>query len=105
MTVVARSACDAAVTRILDGSDTAVVRLSKSELAAAVTAFYEATVARVVVHPPDTLTAAHINVVTFDGTLTRRSPTADIDAAVAMVLARHGAVHVPAPAGQDWIAF
>ena len=90
---------DAAVTRILDGLDTAVVRLSKTDLASAITAFYEAAVARVIVHPVDALTAAHVAAVTSDGVLTRRSPTADIDAAVALVLARHGAVNAPRPGG------
>ena len=103
--VVARTAADATVTRILSGSGATVVRLGRSDLAAASTAFYEAAIARVLVHPVDQLTSAHVAAVTNDGVLTRRSPAADIDAAVALVLVRHGAVHAPGPQGQDWIAF
>ena len=62
--------------------------------------------ARTLVHPGDPMTRAHVGAVTADGVLRRRSPAADIDAAVALVLARHAALNAPArPAAPDWVAF
>jgi hypothetical protein len=104
--VLARSGSESAADRIVEATEVPLVRLSGAELVRAVNGFHEAVVARQVVHPPDAMTAAHVNAVTSDGVLRRRSSLADIDAAVALVLARFGTLNAPdtAPA-QDWVAF
>lgn len=104
--VVARSGAEAAAVRALEGSEVPVLPISSAELVRAANAFHEATVARQIVHPGDPMTAGHFAAVTSDGVLRRRSPAADIDAAVALVLARHAAGTAPVrePA-QDWVAF
>lgn len=104
--VAARSAAEAAATRVLEELEVPLVSVSSAELLRAVNAFYEAVVARELVHSGDPMSAGHMAGVTSDGVLRRRSTDTDIDAAVALVLAAHGAVHAPARAAvQDWIAF
>ena len=103
---VARSQSAAAAERALEGSSVPVVLVTGAQLAGAVNAFHEAVVARTLVHPPDAMTSDHVASVTSDGPLYRRSRSADVDAAAATVLARHGALTAPAPAAaQDWVAF
>jgi hypothetical protein len=104
--VVARSSAEAAALRALEGSDTRVDSVSSADLVRAANAFHEGVVARTVVHPGDPLTGAHVGAITADGVLRPRSSHADVDAAVAIVLARHGvATAAPAPVAQDWTAF
>jgi hypothetical protein len=68
--------------------------------------FHEAVIARELLHHGDPMSAGHIAGVTSDGPMRRRSSAADIDAAVGLVLARHGALHAPAKQEtQDWVAF
>jgi hypothetical protein len=104
--VVARSGAEAAALRALEGSEVPALTVGPADLIRATNAFHEAVVARTVVHPVDPMTAAHLGAVTADGVLRRRSPAADIDAAVALVLARHAALNAPArtPA-PDWVAY
>jgi hypothetical protein len=117
--VLARSTSEAAAVRALDGTSgledsqgdpcenrAAVLSVSAAELVRATNAFHESAVARTLVHPPDPMTAAHVGAVTGDGILRRRSPAADIDGAVALVLARHALATAPAPAPEpDWVAY
>ena len=104
--VLSRSASEAAALRGLDGSGVTMEGASAADLVRAANAFHEATLARTIVHAGDPLVAAHVAAVRADGVLRRRSPQADIDAAVALVLARHGLANAaPAPAVQDWTAF
>jgi hypothetical protein len=104
--VVARSASDAAAFRILEGLDVPLVRVTGGDLAAAVSGFYESVLGRRLVHPPDPMTDSHVGAVTTDGLLARRSTFSDIDGAVALVLAHHGALHVPTRSQpQDWVAY
>ena len=98
------SAADAAATRALeDQEETALTRVGGVDSLAAANGFYEAVLARRLVHPPDPLTAAHLEAVTSDGLWTRRSRAADIDAAIALCLAHHVTVHQPRPT--TWTAF
>jgi hypothetical protein len=104
--VLSRSGSESAADRVVEGLEVPLVRLSGTDLVRAVNGFHEAVVARQVVHPPDPMTDAHIAAVTSDGVLRRRSALADIDAAVAVVLARYGTLNAPEVAPvQDWVAF
>jgi hypothetical protein len=104
--VVDRGQAQAAATRVLESSDTRVVALNGGDQVRAAQAFQEAVVARLVVHPDDKMTAAHLASVTADGVLRRRSQGSDVDAAVAAVLACYGAGHaVSRGPSQDWVAF
>lgn len=104
--VMSRSASEAAALRALEGLGVPLEGQSGADLVRAANAFHEATLARTLVHAGDPLVAAHVAAVRADGVLRRRSPQADIDAAVAIVLARHGvATGAPAPVSQDWTVF
>ncbi|MET0767373.1 MAG: hypothetical protein ABWY50_07000, partial [Aeromicrobium sp.] len=104
--VINRSGAEAAALRAVEDTGTPLLSITTAELIRAANAFHESTVARLLVHPPDPLLMAHVGAVTSDGVLRRRSPSADIDAAVAMVLARHAARTAPAPEPAfDWVAF
>lgn len=104
--VVDRGQAQAAAGRVLEATDTRVVALNGADQVRAAQAFHEAVVARLVVHPDDKLTTAHLGALTADGVLRRRSSGQDADAAVAAVLACFGATHaiVRQPV-QDWVAF
>ena len=104
--VVDRGQAQAAASRVLEASDTKVIALGGADQVRAAQAFHEAVVARLVVHPDDKLTAAHLGSLTADGVLRRRSQGSDVDAAVAAVLACYGATHsVARQPQQDWVAF
>jgi hypothetical protein len=104
--VLSRSGAESAAERVTEATDVPLIRLSGADLVRAVNGFHEAVVARQVVHPPDAMTGAHIAAVTSDGVLRRRSALADIDAAVALVLARYGTLNLPAAEPvQDWVAY
>jgi hypothetical protein len=104
--VIARSGSEAAAARAVEGTDVPLVAISMAEFVRAANAFHEAVIARTLVHPGDPMTGAHVGAVTSDGPMRRRSVHADIDAATALVLARHGALHAPARTEtQDWVAF
>ena len=102
--VVKGSAADAAATRALeDIEELEVKRVGGVESLAAANGFYEAVLARRLVHPPDPMTAVHLGAVTSDGLWSRRSQAADVDGAVALCLAHHATVHLPKPS--TWVAF
>lgn len=102
--VAGRTTAEAAALRILD-DETNVHPVSRADLARAQTGLLEAVVARSVIHPGDPLTAAHVSAVTGDGTFTRRSAVADIDAAIAVALAHYGVRAIPDEPEQDWLAY
>jgi hypothetical protein len=104
--VMSRSGAESAAERVTEATETPTIRLSGADLVRAVNGFHEAVVARQVVHRGDAMTNAHVAAVTSDGVLRRRSALADIDAAVALVLARYGTLNLPERAPvQDWVAF
>jgi hypothetical protein len=104
--VMARSASEAASLRALEGLGVPLDGQSGADLVRAANAFHEAVQARTLVHAGDPLVAAHVAAVQADGVLRRRSVRADIDAAVALVLARHGvATTTPPPVVQDWTVY
>jgi hypothetical protein len=104
--VVALSFTKAAAARALEELEVPLVSLGSAELVRATNAFHEATIARELAHPGDPMSGAHLGAITSDGVLRRRSSEADIDAGVALVIARHAALHAPArEAAQDWVAF
>jgi hypothetical protein len=104
--VLSRSGAESAADRVTEATGTPVLRLTGADLVRAVNGFHEAVVARQIVHPADPMTTAHIAAVTSEGVLRRRSALADIDAAVAVVLARYGILNLPASAPtQDWFAY
>ena len=104
--VVARSTSEAAALRSAGSSGTPVVSVSGADVVRAANAFHEAVLSRTLVHPHDPMTAAHVANVTCEGVLRRRSVRSDIDAAVALVLARHGAAsQIQRVVSQDWVAF
>jgi hypothetical protein len=104
--VCARSQSAAAAARVCEGSGVPVLEVNGPALAGAVNAFHESVVARTLVHPPDPMAAGHIANVTSDGPLWRRSPRADVDAAAALILARHAAITAPTPEpAQDWTIY
>ena len=89
--------------RVLEDSGVTVQRVSGVESLAAANGFYEAVLSRSLVHPLDPMTASHVGAVTSDGVWSRRSASADVDAAVALTLAHHGVLH--APRGPSWSAY
>ena len=104
--VIARSASEAAALRAVEDTGTPVDAVTGAEVIRAANAFHEAVVARLLVHPPDAMTASHMGAVTADGVMRRRSPSSDIDAAMALVLVRHAVRNAPTPdPGFDWVAF
>jgi Phage Terminase len=101
-----RSQAQAAARRVLEASSCPVVALNGADQVRAASAFHEACIARQLVHAGDRMTAAHLGSLTADGVLRRRSPSSDVDAAIAVVLAAWGAqTSAPRTAAQDWVAF
>lgn len=104
--VIAKTASEAAARRVLDGTETPVVALGGADLMRASEAFREGVIARHMVHTGDPMTAAHFGALTADGVLRPRARSADVDAAVAIVLAAWGTGAAPARTpSQDWVAF
>ena len=104
--VVDRTEAREAAVRALEGTGTPVVAVNFADLERAAHAFHEAVVARTLIHPVDPMTTGHVAAVTQGGVMRRRSPSADVDAAIAVVLAHRGLASAPAPAPvQDWEAY
>jgi hypothetical protein len=92
---------------VTQGTD--IVHIGSADLQRAAAGFYEAAVGRLVVHMADPTLDSAIQVASADApgqVPTRRSSTADIDAALAVILAHHAATSRPAKVvAASWVAY
>jgi hypothetical protein len=105
--VVSRSRCEAAARAELEAIGVPLERVSVADLTAAANGFHEGVMARRVVHLGDARVATHLARIVEGSAVLRPSRPGDaVDAAVVLVLARHGLEHGSTSAVvQDWDAY